>query len=87
MKCPNLDQPLEFVLSVMRKHKDPIRRLIDEAVRILYHMTMNSCSEWHGYRTTRLTVEEEERKAKKRVENIESETQLEKGEMLKSKLG
>ena len=85
IKHSELDHPPEFVFSVVRKHKDPMGRMIHEAVQILDHATMNSRSEWKGYRLTRLTVEKGDKENKEGVEKIESENKIENQEMLKLK--
>ena len=44
----NLDTPPEFKFKVVKKHADPLSRLIHEAVRILSSASMNSKREWGG---------------------------------------
>ena len=45
---PNLDHPPEFKFSVVKTHKEPMGRLIHEAIKIFENATLNSKSEWGG---------------------------------------
>ena len=54
---PDVIEPPKFKFSVVRAHKDPLSRLVHEAVRISNVGTLNSKSEWGGYQIPRLSVE------------------------------
>ena len=45
---PDLEQPPEFRFSVLKTHKDPMGRLIHEAIKIYENATLNSKSQWGG---------------------------------------
>ena len=62
---PELITAPEFDFKVVRKHKDPLSRLVHEAVKINDLGVLNSKSEWNCYRIARLTVETTESEAKK----------------------
>ena len=49
--------PPKFRFNVVKKHKDPLSRLIHEAVRITDRASMNSKSEWGGFKIARLSVD------------------------------
>ena len=78
----DLESPPKFKFRVVKKHVDPLSRLIHEAVRILSSATMNSKSEWGGFKITRLTVEPPEWQKKKitaaecKREKVENEALL-----------
>ena len=48
----DLEQPPEFRFSVLKTHKDPMGRLIHEAIKIYENATLNSKSEWGGVQVT-----------------------------------
>ena len=52
--------PPKLVFSVVKKHKDPLSRLVHEAVRIPTRASMNSKGERGGYRIARLMEDKTE---------------------------
>ena len=82
---PELDNPPDFEFSVVKKHKDPMSRLVHEAVRILDEASLNSKAEWGGYRIARLSVEKTDKDLKKHLEISEGNYGSQKGEMSKLK--
>ena len=65
MAHDNLENPPEFRFKVVKKHSDPLSRLIHESVRISNSASLNSKSEWGGFRIARLTVDPPEWQRKK----------------------
>ena len=51
--------------KVVQQFKDPLSRMVKEAVLILDQATLNSKSEYKGYKIPRLTVEKNDWEAKK----------------------
>ena len=73
------------MFSVVKKYKDPLSRLVHEAVRIPTGASMNSKGEWGGYRIARLMVDKSELEAKRDIEAEDRVTEGEKAEMLRLK--
>ena len=67
----------EFQFKVIKKHNDPLSRKVHEAVRICTHASMNSKSEWGGFKLNRLTIDESDFEKIKGVTNREAETKAE----------
>ena len=70
---------------MVKKHRDPLSRLVHEAVKINDQGCLNSKSEWQGFTIARLTVEKTEIEAKKSVVESEALDENTKGEMFKLK--
>ena len=81
----DLLSPPEFKFSVIKTPKDPLSRLVQEAVIIEKCASMNSRAEWGGYKIPRLTVQKSDWEARNEVEITENETKNEFLEMLKVK--
>ena len=76
-----LANPPEFRFRVVKKHKDPLSRLIHEAVRIMSSASMNSKTEWGGFKIARLSVEPAEWE-KRKQDALELEKAKAEGEAL-----
>ena len=78
----DLEDPPNFKFKVVKKHSDPLSRLIHEAVRIMSSASLNSKSEWGGFKIARLTVDPPEWEKKKlsadqtKREKVENEALL-----------
>ena len=83
IKHSDLESPPQFRFRVLQCHKDPMSRLLHEAVRIVTHATMNSRGEFKGYTIPRLSIEPTHGKAKEEIENIDKLDKWEEAEMLK----
>ena len=57
----------------MKKHTEPMSRLIHESIRISDVATLNSKNEWGGYKIPRLTVELSDKQIKEQVDKTETE--------------
>ena len=66
----------KFRFKVLKNHKDPMSRLVHEAILISDQATMNSKSEWGGYRMARLKVESAEWQVRKEVEEVEDQAKV-----------
>jgi len=75
LKHGDLQTAPKFTFEVIKHHKDPLSRLVGEAVVIQEKSALNSKSEWGGYRIGRLTVEKSEFQARK---DLKSEGDTEK---------
>ena len=64
-------EPPKFQFSVVEQHKDPLSRMIHEAVAISEEASLNSKAEWRGYKITRLEVEKTSREKLKDLESEE----------------
>ena len=82
---PELLEAPSFLFKVIKKHSDPLSRMINEAITILKCASMNSKSEYRGYKLARLTVSQSEWQTRKEVEIMDREDKVEKGEMLSLK--
>ena len=60
--------PPKFQFKVIQQHKDPLSRMIHEAILISDKASLNSKAEWKGYRLARLTVEKSDKETKKHLE-------------------
>ena len=78
---PEISDPPEFMFSVIKKHKDPLTRLVHEAVKILDCASMNSKSEWNGFKIARLCVDTEDWQKKKEVAEVDLVDSKVEGEM------
>ena len=74
-------EPPNFKFRVVKAHKDPLSRMIHEAVRIISHASMNSKTEIKGYKIARITVEPSEWESKKSLEDAEKVTKREEAEL------
>ena len=52
-----LNEPPKFEFSVIHHYRDPLTRMIHEAVAIGDRASLNSKCEWRGYKVARLSVE------------------------------
>ena len=77
MSHPAEIEPPTFKFSVVRAHKDPLSRLVHEAVRISSVGTLNSKSVWGG---PRLSVEKSVWEVRKQITEIDN---LDKNEVSK----
>ena len=75
---PELLTPPKFKFSVVKPHKDPMSRMIHEAIKIIELASMNSKSERVRYRVARLTVSPTEWEVKKSVESLEVDERVSK---------
>ena len=71
-----------FQFSVVQHHKDPLSRMIHEAVLIGDKASLNSKSEWRGYKVARLTVEKAVWEQRKDIEDEDKVDSDLKSEML-----
>ena len=67
----DLADPPKFEFRVVKVHKDPLTRMIQEAVKIVKHASMNSKTEHRGYKIPRIIVEKDPRETKKDFEEGE----------------
>ena len=67
-----LDKAPEFKFSVVKVHKDSLSRLVHEAVLIPELGSLNSKSEYVGYRLARLSVERSEWELKKDAADLDA---------------
>ena len=79
---PEMLTPPKFKFSVTKPHKDPMSRMIHEAIKIIELASMNSKSERGGYRIARLTVSPTEWETKKALENIELDDKVSRDTIL-----
>ena len=70
-KHHSMNTPPEFVFRVVKKHNNALGRLVHEAVKILDCATLNSKSEWIGYKIPRLTVEKTEKDTRDELEKLD----------------
>ena len=63
----------EFKFTVIKSYRDPMTRLVHEAVRIPNRASLNSRGEWGGYKIARLKIDKPDWKAKKDLEIEEIE--------------
>ena len=82
---PDLIDPPQFQFTVIKAYRDAMSRLVHEAVRIPKRASLNSKSEWGGYKLARLTVEKPEWEARKDIVEAEKVSSNEAFEMLKFK--
>ena len=80
-----LPAPPEFHFRVVKSHKDPMSRMIHEAIRILSSASCNSKSERKGYKIARITIEPNEWEKKKEIEILEKANKHEEELMLSVK--
>ena len=66
-----LNLPPKFNFTVIKSHKDPLSRLIHESVRITSHATMNSRTEWNGYKVSRIIVEASDKETRDRLDDLD----------------
>ena len=85
LNAPDLLTPPKFKFSVMTSHKDPLSRLVREAVVIEHSASMNSRAEWGGYKIPRLTVEKSDWETRSDIEKKEYSVKGEMSEMLNLK--
>ena len=80
--------PPKFQFRVMSCHKEPLGRMIDEAVKIKRLATMNSKSEFRSFKLDRIVVDKTSWEARKEEEEIERIEQAAEAEMseLRSKI-
>ena len=83
LKHPELLEAPTVKFSVLKTHAEPLGRMISEALKILDLASLNSKSEWRGYRIGRLSVPLTEKEMKKQVESIEGEDKVSKVEIIK----
>ena len=69
----DLIEPPKFQFKVVDHHKDPLTRMIHEAVLISEKASLNSKAEWMGYKMARLSIEKTAWETKKQAENDEIE--------------
>ena len=85
LQHPELLEAPKFKFSVVKKHSDALSRMIQEAILILNSASMNSRSEWKGYKIARLSVSQSEWQKRKDLEMVDQLDQVELGEMLRLK--
>ena len=66
----------KFVFSVISHHKDPLSRMVKEAILIVEKASLNSKSEYKGYKIARITVDKSD-KEKKVEEDLEEAREAE----------
>ena len=57
---PEVSDPPKFKFSVVNLYKDPLSRMIGEALKICDGGSMNSTSEYGAYKLKRITIENSE---------------------------
>ena len=82
---PELTVPPKFKFSVVKPHKDPMSRMIHEAIKIIEQASMNSKSERSGYKIARLSVSPSEWELKKQIETIDNQDKVTRDELIKLK--
>ena len=82
LKHPDLLKAPDFEFKVVARHKDPLSRMVEEGVMISECATLNSKSEWKGYRVARLSVEKTDAQKVKELATIEQSDRNVKNEML-----
>ena len=55
----DLKTPPKFSFKVLSCHKDPLTRMVDEAVKIHHSATMNSKSEYRSFKLNRIKVDKD----------------------------
>ena len=78
--------PPKFEFRVVQCQKEPLTRLIHEAVKILSHASMNSKTEHVGYKIPRLVVDKSARDAQTEIDNEVKVTEWENDEMVALKV-
>ena len=77
--------PPKFIFSVIQPFKDPLSRMVKEAVLIRDQASMNSKSEFRGYKIARLTVEKQDWEVKKDQDSEAKSSKELENEMLAHK--
>ena len=77
-----LEKPPKFDFKVVRCHSDPLSRLIHESVKISTDASMNSKSEYIGYKVARLKVEQSKKESIKEIAISDSKDKWEESQML-----
>ena len=80
---PELAEAPEFRFSVVKKFGDPLSRMVHEAILIMRIASMNSKSEFKGYKIATLTVNQSEWEKRKEIEISNETDRVELGEVLK----
>lgn len=74
--------PSKFEFKVVKIYKDPLSRMIGEAIRIDKFATMNSKSDFRGIKLNRLSIEQSDKDTRKKLDDEDMLTEWEEGEML-----
>ena len=83
LRHPELTTPPKFKFSVVKPHKDPMSRMIHEAIKIIEQASMNSKSERSGYKIARLSVSPTEWELKKQIETLDDQDIVTRDELLR----
>ena len=85
LKHREMMTPPKFIFSVIQPFKDPLSRMVKEAVLIRDQASMNSKSEFRGYKIARLTVEKQDWEVKKDQDSEAKSSKELENEMLAHK--
>ena len=82
LKHPERLKAPDFEFKVVARHRDPLSRMVEEGVMISECATLNSKSEWKGYRVARLSVEMTDAQKVKDLAKSEQSDRYLKSELL-----
>ena len=78
---PDVSDPPKFRFSVVQMFKDPLSRMIGEALKIQEGGSMNSKSEFGTYKLKRISIENSDWEAEKQASIDEKQAKLEESKM------